>query len=95
MIKSSPYDIVKNIMMTEKATILKEKNQYAFKVAPKATKLEVADAVEEIYGVKVKSVNMLNYKGKPKRSGRSPIPGRRANWKKAVVSLAEGSIDLA
>ncbi len=95
MIKSSPYDIVKNIMMTEKATILKEKNQYAFKVAPKATKLEVADAVEEIYGVKVKSVNMLNYKGKPKRSGRSPLPGRRANWKKAVVSLAEGSIDLA
>ena len=88
-------DIVKNIMMTEKATILKEKNQYAFKVAPKATKLEVADAVEEIYGVKVKSVNMLNYKGKPKRSGRSPLPGRRANWKKAVVSLAEGSIDLA
>ncbi len=95
MIKSSPYDIVKNIMMTEKATILKEKNQYAFKVAPKATKLEVADAVEEIYGVKVKSVNMLNYKGKPKRSGRSPLPGRRADWKKAVVSLAEGSIDLA
>ncbi len=95
MIKSSPYDIVKNIMMTEKATILKEKNQYAFKVASKATKLEVADAVEEIYGVKVKSVNMLNYKGKPKRSGRSPLPGRRADWKKAVVSLAEGSIDLA
>ena len=95
MIKSSPYDIVKNIMMTEKATILKEKNQYAFKVAPKATKLEVADAVEEIYGVKVKSVNMLIYKGKPKRSGRSPLPGRRADWKKAVVSLAEGSIDLA
>ena len=75
MIKSSPYDIVKNIMMTEKATILKEKNQYAFKVAPKATKLEVADAVEKIYGVKVKSVNMLNYKGKPKRSGRSPPSG--------------------
>ena len=95
MIKSSPYDIVKNIMMTEKATILKEKNQYAFKVAPKATKLEVADAVEKIYGVKVKSVNMLNYKGKPKRSGRSPLPSRRADWKKAVVSLAEGSIDLA
>ena len=95
MIKSSPYDIVKNIMMTEKATILKEKNQYAFKVAPKATKLEVADAVEKIYGVKVKSVNMLNYKGKPKRSGRSPLPGRRSDWKKAVVSLAEGSIDLA
>lgn len=95
MIKSSPYDIVKNIMMTEKATILKEKNQYAFKVAPKATKLEVADAVEKIYGVKVKSVNMLNYKGKPKRSGRSPLPGRRADWKKVVVSLVEGSIDLA
>jgi len=95
MIKTSPYDIVKHIMMTEKSAVLKEQNKYAFKVAPKATKLEVADAVEQIYGVKVKSVNMLNFMGKLKRAGRSPIPGRRANWKKAVVSLAEGSIDLA
>ncbi len=91
----SAYDVVIHIMMTEKSTVLKEQNQYAFKVNPRATKLEVASAVEKLYGVKVKSVNMINYKGKPKRAGRSPIVGRRSGWKKAVVALAEGSIDLA
>ena len=91
----NPDDIIRNILVTEKSAVLKEANQYAFKVAPKASKLEVADAIETIYGVKVKSVNILNCKGKPKRSGRSPIPGKRPDWKKAVISLAEGSIDLA
>lgn len=94
MMKSA-YDVILNIMVTEKSTLLKEANQYAFKVAPASTKLEVASAVEKLYGVKVKSVNMINYKGKKKRMGRSPIVGRRSNWKKAVVSLAEGSIELA
>ena len=79
----------------EKSALLKEENKYAFKVAVKATKLEIAAAVQEIYGVKVKSVNILNFMGKLKRVGRSPIPGRRASWKKAVVTLAEGTIDLA
>ena len=92
---NSPYDIVKHLMMTEKSALLKEQNKYAFRVAVKATKLEVAAAIEEIYGVKVKSVNVLNFMGKLKRAGRSPIPGRRASWKKAVVTLAEGSIGLA
>ena len=92
---NSPYDIVKHLMMTEKSALLKEQNKYAFRVAVKATKLEVAAAIEEIYGVKVKSVNVFNFMGKLKRAGRSPIPGRRASWKKAVVTLAEGSIDLA
>ena len=95
MQKNSPYDIVKHLMMTEKSALLKEQNKYAFRVAVKATKLEIAAAVQEIYGVKVKSVNILNFMGKLKRAGRSPIPGRRANWKKAVVTLSEGSIDLA
>jgi len=94
MLKSA-YDVIVHIMVTEKSTILKEKNQYAFKVSPRATKLEVADAIEKLYGVKVKSVNIVNCKGKPKRAGRSPIVGRRSNWKKAIVSLAEGSIELA
>lgn len=93
---SKAFETIRNILVTEKSAVLKEANQYAFKVAPKATKLEVADAIEEIYpGVKVKSVNIMACKGKMKRSGRSPIPGKRPDWKKAVVSLAEGSIDLA
>ena len=92
---SKAYEIIRNILVTEKSAVLKEANEYAFKVAPKATKLEVADAIEEIYGVKVKSVNIIHCKGKMKRAGRSPRPGKRPDWKKAVISLAEGSIDLA
>ena len=92
---SKAYEIIRNILVTEKSAVLKEANQYAFKVAPKATKLEVADAIEEIYGVKVKSVNIIHCKGKMKRAGRSPRPGKRPDWKKAVIFLAEGSIDLA
>jgi large subunit ribosomal protein L23 len=90
-----PYDIVKTMLITEKSAVLKEQNKYAFKVNTKCSKLEVADAVENIYGVKVKSVNVINYDGKPKRSGRSIVMGRRPNWKKAIVTLAEGSIELA
>jgi len=95
MSAKSPYDVIVNLLMTEKSALLKEQNQYAFKISPKASKVEVADAVEKIYGVKVASVNVMNYSGKPKRSGRSPIAGRRANWKKAVVTLSEGEIELA
>ncbi len=93
--QKSAYETIIHLMMTEKGALLKEKNQYAFKVSPKASKFEIASAVEAIYGVKVKSVNTMNYQGKPKRAGRSPMVGRRANWKKAVVTLAEGSIEMA
>jgi len=51
---------------------------------------------EAIYeGVKVKSVNIMNYTGKLKRVGKNPVRGRRSNWKKAIVTLAEGTIELA
>lgn len=91
----SAYETIIYLMMTEKSTLLKEQNQYAFKVDRKATKLEIAAAIEKIYGVKVKSVNTMNYSGKPKRAGRSPVVGHRSNWKKAVVTLSEGSIEMA
>ena len=89
------YDIIRNILVTEKSALLKEANQYAFKVAPKATKFQIAAAITEIYGVKVASVNIINCLGKKKRVGRSPIVGKRADWKKAIVTLAEGTIELA
>ena len=89
------YDMIRNILVTEKSTLLKEANQYAFKVDPKASKLQIAAAVEEIYGVKVASVNIINCLGKKKRAGRSPIVGKKADWKKAIVTLAEGTIELA
>ncbi len=91
----TPYDIIQTLMLTEKSAILKERNQYAFKVGKKFSKLEIAGAVEKLYEVKVSSVNVINYKGKRKRAGRSPMMGRRPDWKKAVVTLAEGSIELA
>ena len=89
------YDMIRNILVTEKSTLLKEANQYAFKVDPKASKLQIAAAIEEIYGVKVASVNIINCLGKKKRAGRSPIVGKKADWKKAIVTLAEGTIELA
>lgn len=91
----SPYDVIDTILLTEKNTDLGNLDKYAFKVAPDATKLDVKAAIEELFsGVKVKSVNVMNYSGKPKRTGRSMKIGRRANWKKAIVTLSEGTIDV-
>lgn len=88
------YKIIISPLITEKNNDLAAQGKYVFKVAPKAGKIEIGRAVEELFDVKVKSVNIMNYNGKPKRAGRSMIMGRRADWKKAVVTLAEGSIDL-
>ena len=76
--------------VTEKATGLSaEHNQYVFKVLLDATKPEVKAAVEHMLGAKVTGVNLLNIKGKTKRFRHTQ--GRRKDWKKAYVSLAEGS----
>jgi large subunit ribosomal protein L23 len=75
--------------ISEKSTFVGEKNnQYVFRVADDATKPEIKAAVELMFKTKVKSVQVANVKGKEKRSGRSI--GRRRNWKKAYVSLAQG-----
>lgn len=75
--------------VSEKATILAERdNQFVFKVAKDATKREIKKAVETLFEVEVKSVSTLNMKGKRKRFGM--VEGRRANWKKAYVSLKPG-----
>jgi len=68
--------------------------QFAFKVAPDATKPEIAQAVEQMFDVKVDQVRTVNVKGKQKRFG--AMLGRRADWKKAYVRLQEGhDIDFA
>jgi large subunit ribosomal protein L23 len=75
--------------VSEKSTFVGEKNnQYVFRVADDATKPEIKAAVELLFKTKVKSVQVANVKGKEKRSGRNV--GRRRNWKKAYVSLAQG-----
>jgi len=81
-------------LITEQGAEMRETfNQYQFEVAPEANKLEVKSAVEQYFGVKVVQVRTMNYRGKIKRMGR--FSGKRADWKKAVVTLAEGeTIDL-
>ena len=82
------YDIVRNILRTEKSTSLEKARQYAFRVAPKATKIDIKRAIEEIYKVKVNDVNTINYAGKRKRVRFKY--GYTSAWKKAVVTLKEG-----
>ena len=82
--------------MTEKGTRLTASdNQYQFRVAPGANKLEIRRAVEQVFGVHVTQVRTMNRKGKAKRT-RSQRPGRTPDWKRAIVTLKEGqSITLA
>ena len=91
----NPYDIVYTVMITEKATGLADKfNKYTFKVKKTASKGQIARAVGAIFDdVTVSSVNVMNYAGKKKRM-RSARLGKRPDWKKAVVTLKEGKIDL-
>lgn len=84
-----PYQIVKRPLLTEKSDSLRENhNQYCFEVAVEANKLDVKAAIESLFGVKVSSVHMQNRIGKTKRMGR--FAGKRADWKKAFVTLKEG-----
>ena len=87
------YDIVREPVITEKATMGSEHNQVTFRVPLSASKPEIKVAVESLFSVKVKAVNTLRQKGKTKRF--RGIPGRRADTKKAFVTLEEGhSIDV-
>ena len=87
------FEIIRAPLITEKATLLSEKNQFVFRVADDATKPEIKAAIESLFKVKVTNVNTLITKGKTKRfKGR---PGVRSDVKKAFVTLAEGqSIDF-
>ncbi len=76
--------------ITEKATLGSENGQVTFKVAIKATKPQIKEAVENLFDVKVKAVNTLIQKGKTKRF--KGIAGRRSDFKKAIVTLEEGQV---
>ena len=87
------YDVILAPHITEKATVLSEQNKVVFKVAQDATKDEIATAVEALFKVTVTKVNTILVEGKKKRF--RGIPGKRADIKKAIVTLAEGqSIDV-
>ena len=87
---TTAYDIIKRPVITEQSMEMTEMKRYTFEVAKSANKIEIAKAVEEIFGVKVAKVNTLNMQGKEKRTGAYP-KGRRPSWKKAVVTLSEDS----
>jgi large subunit ribosomal protein L23 len=87
--RQAMYDLIRSPLITEKATAVSEHNQIIFKVPVTATKREVKAAVEGLFSVKVDAVNTILVQGKLKRvRGR---PGRRSDFKKAIVTLAEGS----
>ncbi len=90
------YSVILAPHVSEKSTLMSEDaNQYAFKVAVDATKPEIKQAVESIFNVVVEDLQVLNVKGKTKRSVRGKIR-RRKNWKKAYVRLEVGhEIDFA
>ena len=84
------FEIVKTARLTEKGTRQGDKlNQYTVVADPRANKLQIKRAVEELFKVKVVRVNTMNVRGKLRRQ-RRPDQGRSSNWKKAVVTLKEG-----
>ena len=83
------YDIIRRPIITEQSMDQTADRKYTFEVAKGANKIEIKKAVEEVFGVEVEKVTTMNYIGKPKRQG--VFQGKRADWKKAVVKLKEGS----
>jgi large subunit ribosomal protein L23 len=91
--KMDAHDVIRAPAITEKSTMVSEYNQVVFRVAKEATKPQIKDAVEQLFGVKVKAVNTLVRKGKLKSFRR--ITARQSDTKRAVVTLEEGhSIDV-
>jgi large subunit ribosomal protein L23 len=85
----SMYDVVKRPIISEKSTALAEvAGRYVFEVAVQANKQEIRDAVQKLFNVKVSKVHTMIMQGKMKRVGR--FETKRSNWKKALVTLAEG-----
>ena len=92
--KAEHYDVIRKPVITEKATLASEANAVVFEVAPDANKPQIKEAVEALFGVKVKAVNTTITKGKVKRF-RGKI-GKRRDVKKAYVTLEDGNtIDVA
>ncbi|HIG47714.1 MAG TPA: 50S ribosomal protein L23 [candidate division Zixibacteria bacterium] len=86
-----PRSIIERPLITEKNHLLQDKeNKYVFEVARYANKLEIKQAIEVIFDVRVESVRTMRMQGKMKRMGR--FEGRRPNWKKAIVKLTDGDV---
>ncbi len=85
----TPESVIRRpIFLTEKSTTLRGMNQVVFEVLRNANKVQIKDAVQKLFNVKVESVNTMVYRGKDRRMGRGYA--KMQNWKKAVVTLREG-----
>ncbi len=82
------YEVLRRPLVTEKATLLQEDGKYVFEVARGANKMQIKDAVEQAFKVKVAEVNVMSMHGKTKRMGKREVTGPA--WKKAVVTLQPG-----
>ena len=87
---STAYDIIIRPVITERSMTAAQDKKYVFEVAPDANKIQVKQAIEEIFGVKVADVNTINMRGKRKRVG-AGRPGMTKSWKKAYVRLTDDS----
>ena len=85
----SSYEIIKKPIITENSMDQMAERKYTFEVAKEANKIEIKKAVEEVFGVKVEKVTTMRVLGKVKRMGANS--GKRPDWKKAIVKLAENS----
>lgn len=85
----NPRDIIKRPVITEKTSELMAEKKYVFEVDLRSNKTEIKDAIEAIFGVKVKNVNTIKMPAKPKRYGR--YSGFTSVWKKAIITLTEDS----
>jgi large subunit ribosomal protein L23 len=83
-----PSQVIIRPVVSEKSYVLAANDKYTFRVHPDAHKTQIRQAVEELFDVKVESVNVLKVQSKPKRRGLTK--GRRPGWKKAIVELREG-----
>jgi large subunit ribosomal protein L23 len=85
----TPESIIRRpIFLTEKSNILRQQNQVIFEVLRGANKIQIKEAVQKLFNVKVEGVNTMLYRGKDRRMGRGYA--KMQNWKKAVVTLAAG-----
>jgi large subunit ribosomal protein L23 len=94
-----PEDVIRRPLITEKNTWLMERDQYTFVVATEANKIQIREAIEALFNVRVKAVNTMNVKARARsralRRGRDRITGSEKAWKKAVVTLFPGQrIDI-
>ena len=88
----SAYDVIIKPVISERSMDLAQQKKYTFKVAKDANKTQVKLAVDEIFGVEVKKVNIMNIDGKVKRMGRNV--GKTSSYKKAIVTLTDGSKEI-